>query len=65
MGIYSKIFQVGKRFVKGAINNQQGKQQQQPQRVQQKPKPNYTPVIIGALGVLVITGIIINNNKNK
>jgi thiosulfate reductase cytochrome b subunit len=62
MGIYSKIFQVGKKLVKGAVDKRASGNNQVVKRPPPQ-KPNYTPVIIGALGVLVITGLIINNNK--
>jgi thiosulfate reductase cytochrome b subunit len=34
-----------------------------PMNIQPTQKKNYVPLIVGLVGVLVVTGIVINNNK--
>ena len=59
MGIYSKIFKKGI----GVVKNFTDKKSQPIQKNYQPQKKNYTPVIIGAIGILIITGIYLTNKK--
>jgi len=60
LGIYKKLFQAGKSIVQGQMNKPPAQIYKPP-----PPKKNYTPLIIGAVGVLVIGSLIINNKNKK
>jgi hypothetical protein len=60
LGIYKKLFQKGKSIVQGQMNKQPAQLYKPP-----PPKKDYTPLIIGAIGVLVIGSVIINNKNKK